>query len=84
VVAAGSEVRTAVNISVNPILRERRERLQAANAFMPISGVDDRVRLRVAVAFPSMAIAAKVVCGAHVGTAKWRPLQRTASVILAA
>jgi hypothetical protein len=74
VVLAGSEIRNAINPSTNPILRERRERLEAANVLMPIAGIEDRVRLRVAVAFPSAAIAAKVVCGAHVNAKTWRPL----------
>jgi hypothetical protein len=83
VVAAGSEVRETINPSVNPILHARRARLKAANALMAISGVADRMRLAVAVAFPSMAIAAKVVCGAHVNARLWRPVQRPAAVILA-
>jgi predicted GIY-YIG superfamily endonuclease len=71
VVMAGSEVRTVVNQSVNPILHTRRAELVAAKALAEIPGIGDRVRLRVAVWFPSAAIAAKVVTGAHVDSSKW-------------
>ncbi|WP_445219752.1 hypothetical protein ACKWRH_06235 [Bradyrhizobium sp. Pa8] len=71
VVAAGSEVRSVVNASVNPILRTRRAELAAADALADIPGIQDRLRLRVAVLFPSAAIAAKVVTGAHVSSGKW-------------
>ena len=72
VVMAGSEIRTAVNPSVNPILHTRRAELAAAQALTPIPGVRDRQRLRVAVWFPSAAIAAKTVTGAHVDSSKWQ------------
>lgn len=72
VVMAGSEIRTAVNTSVNPILHTRRAELAAAQALTPIPGVQDRQRLRVAVWFPSPAIAAKTVTGAHVDSSKWQ------------
>lgn len=71
VVAAGSEVRSIVNTSVNPILHTRRAELAAAEALAAIPGIQDRLRLRVAVCFPSAAIAAKVVTGAHVSSGKW-------------
>lgn len=71
VVTAGSEVRNLVNQSVNPILHTRRAELAAADALAPIPGIEDRLRLRVAVCFPSAAIAAKVVTGAHVNSGKW-------------
>lgn len=71
VVTAGSEVRSLVNQSVNPILHTRRAELAAAEALAPITGIQDRLRLRVAVCFPSAAIAAKVVTGAHVNSGKW-------------
>jgi hypothetical protein len=71
VVAAGSEVRNVVNASVNPILHTRRAELAAADALAAIPGMQDRLRLRVAVMFPSAAIAAKVVTGAHVSGGKW-------------
>jgi hypothetical protein len=38
--------------------------------------VTNRLRLNVAVAFPSKAIAAKVLTGVHVGTDRWRMLVR--------
>lgn len=71
VVMAGSEVRTSVNASVNPILHTRRAELADAQALAPIPGVQDRQRLCVAVWFPSAAIAAKVVTGAHTHGGKW-------------
>lgn len=71
VVMAGSEVRALVNASVNPILHTRRAELAAAGALAPISGIHDRLRLCVAVWFPSAAVAAKVVTGAHVASCTW-------------
>jgi hypothetical protein len=71
VVTAGSEVRGVVNPSVNPILHNRRAELAAAEALTAIPGIQDRLRLRVAVCFPSAAIAAKVLTGAHVSSGKW-------------
>jgi predicted GIY-YIG superfamily endonuclease len=71
VVTAGSEVRSLVNASVNPILHTRRAELVAAQALTMIPGIQDRLRLRVAVRFPSAAIAAKVLTGAHVSGGKW-------------
>jgi hypothetical protein len=71
VVMAGSEVRREVNASVNPILHTRRRELEAARVLADIDRREDRQRLLVAVWFPSRAIAAKVVTGAHVGGAKW-------------
>jgi predicted GIY-YIG superfamily endonuclease len=64
IVMAGSELRSAVNPSAPPILSSRRADLTAADALATIPGVSDRLRLRVAVWFPSRAIAAKVLCGA--------------------
>ncbi|AMA56832.1 hypothetical protein BCCGELA001_11640 [Bradyrhizobium sp. CCGE-LA001] len=71
VVTAGSEVRSLVNQSVNPILHTRRAELAAADALSPIPGIQDRGRLRVAVCFPSAAIAGKVLTGAHVNSGVW-------------
>jgi hypothetical protein len=84
VVAAGAELRIPVNLSANPIVNTRREELKAGNAVADIEGVTDRVRLVKAVAFPSAAIAAKVVTGAHVNSGKWRLLGQAQPVILAA
>jgi hypothetical protein len=83
IVAAGSEVRTQTNGSVNAITRSRRDELFNAEVLSGIPGVDDRRRLVAAVAFPSMSIAAKVVCGAHT-TNRWTPLARSRAVVLAA
>jgi hypothetical protein len=83
IVAAGSEVRTQTNGSVNAITRSRRDELFNAGVLSSIPGIDDRRRLVAAVAFPSMSIAAKVVCGAHT-TNRWTPLARSRAVVLAA
>jgi hypothetical protein len=71
VVMAGSEVRTLVNASVNPILHTRRKALDEAGVLADIPGIGERKRLLVSVWFPSMAIAAKVLTGAHVASSKW-------------
>ncbi|MCW5691651.1 MAG: hypothetical protein KIT48_04740 [Pseudolabrys sp.] len=74
VVAAGSEMRLMTNGSANDRTKARRDRLIEAQAFDDCGAGRDRYRLRIAVAFPSRAIAAKVLCGAHVASDKWRPL----------
>jgi hypothetical protein len=81
IVAAGSEMRDSLNASVNGHTRRRRAEL-LAQAVEAIPGVEDRRRLRLAVAFPSRAIAAKVLCGAHVGSDKWRPLGCATPVVV--
>jgi hypothetical protein len=83
VVAAGSEVRSQTNDSVNAITRTRREELRKAGVLAAITGVVDRRRLVVAVAFPSESIAAKVVCGAHTA-GRWIPRSPSKAVWLAA
>jgi hypothetical protein len=83
VVAAGSEMRRITNPSVTPQTVARRQRLIATGTAMPVDGLDDRLRLQVAVAFPSRAIAAKVLCGAHVGSEKWRPLRAECPIFMA-
>jgi hypothetical protein len=52
------------------------KRLLRDDLTSPIAGVTNRLRLNVAVAFPSKAIAAKVLTGVHVGTDRWRMLVR--------
>jgi hypothetical protein len=49
-----------------------------------IRGIEDRKRSMVAIAFPSKAIAAKVVCGAHVDSSKWQLLQVEQPIMLTA
>ncbi len=75
VVTAGSELRCDINASVNPILRTRRVELEGAGVLADITGrhhrCSDRRRLLVSVWFPSPAIAAKVITGAHVASSKW-------------
>lgn len=80
VVAAGSEIRTVTNDSVDAITRKRREQLFRANVLAEIAGVSDRRRLMVAVAFSTESIAAKVTCGAH-SAPSWTPLPQRAVVL---
>ena len=84
VVMAGSELRTQVNSSVNPILHTRRAELVAAGALGAIPGVQNRQRLLLAVWLPSAAIAAKVLTGAHVTSSKWIQPRRPRGVLVAA
>jgi hypothetical protein len=53
VVTAGSEIRTLVNPSVNPILHKRRAELETAGVLAEIPGLSERKRLLAAVWFPS-------------------------------
>jgi hypothetical protein len=84
VVTAGSEVRRDINASVNPILHTRRNQLAAAGVLAEIPGLDDRLRLTVSVWFPSPAIAAKTITGAHVASNKWMPVADPRPFVLAA
>jgi hypothetical protein len=84
VVMAGSEVRSLVNASVNPILHTRRAALEEAGVLADIPGLFDRKRLLVSVRFPSMAIAAKVLAGAHVASSKWTTVRDARLFVLAA
>lgn len=65
-------MRRVANASAIGRPAERRDELIATDAVADIDNVNDRYRLRVAVTFPSKAIAAKVLSGAHVGSNKWR------------
>jgi hypothetical protein len=71
VVMAGSEVRCEVNPSAPPVVERLRCELATAEALVAIPRVETRQRLCVAVRFPSAAIAAKVITGAHVDSSKW-------------
>jgi hypothetical protein len=84
VVTAGSEVRTLINPSVNPILHTRRKDLADAGVLAEIPGLSDRMRLTVSVWFPSSAIAAKVITGAHVASSKWTALRNPRPFVIAA
>jgi hypothetical protein len=84
VVMAGSEVRTVVNASVNPILHTRRAALEEASVLAEIPGLLERKRLLVSVWFPSMAIAAKVLTGAHVASSKWSAVPDARPFVIAA
>jgi hypothetical protein len=84
VVTAGSEVRALINASVNPILHIRRAGLADAGVLAAIPGLTDRLRLMVSVRFPSAAIAAKVLTGAHVASSKWTALRNPQPFIIAA
>lgn len=81
VVAAGSEVRRAPNESVDRLTKRRHDQLLGAGVLAPIPGVSDRLRLVVAVAFPTPSIAAKTVCGAHT-PGRWLPLEPAKAVWL--
>jgi predicted GIY-YIG superfamily endonuclease len=84
VVMAGSEIRSAVNPSAPPIVETRRNELADAEALVGVPGVQDRQRLCVAVRFPSAAIAAKVVTGAHVDSSKWVQPRYPRPILIAA
>jgi hypothetical protein len=84
VVTAGSEVRTLINPSVNPILYKRRKELADAGVLAEIPGLSDRMRLTVSVWFPSSAIAAKVITGAHVASSKWTALRNPRPFVITA
>lgn len=84
VVAAGSEVRSEINASVNPILHTRRDELEGAGVLAGIPAVADRRRLLASVWFPSPAIAAKVITGAHVASNKWTAVHDPRPFVLAA
>jgi len=83
IVAAGSEMRGEVNPSANQHTRDRRERLVNSGAAKAVDETHERYRLDVAVAFPSRAIAAKCLAGAHVGSEKWRPLRAERPCVIA-
>lgn len=80
VVAAGSEIRTTTNDSVDSITRKRREELLRAGVLAEIPGLSDRRRLTVDVAFATESIAAKSTCGAHTAP-PWTPLPARAVVL---
>lgn len=82
IVAAGSEIRTQTNASCDVVTRGRREDLFQAGVLEGIAGLEDRRRLVAAVAFPSLSIAAKVVCGAH-SAGRWASLSRPRVIVLA-
>ncbi|MDA9422919.1 hypothetical protein [Bradyrhizobium sp. CCBAU 53380] len=82
VVSAGSEVRLAINHSAPALTRSRRDELFAAGVLAPIPGVVDRRRLTVAISFPSVSIAAKVLAGAH-SAGRWVARDPTQAVWLA-
>jgi hypothetical protein len=81
IVAAGSEIRAMTNGSTNAVTRARRDDLFRAGVLERIPGIDARRRLMAAVAFPSAAIAAKVICGAHTA-GRWQALARVPVVML--
>jgi len=84
VVTAGSEIRNQINASVNRIVFTRRDELAEAGVLAAIPGLSDRMRLTVSVGFPSMAIAAKIITGAHVAGTKWIPLRNQQPFVIAA
>ena len=84
IVAAGSDFHLVETPSVNEIIKLRRKELLAKDVLKPMRDADDRLRSVVAIAFPSKAIAAKVFCGAHVDSSKWRKLQVEQPILLTA
>jgi hypothetical protein len=72
VVLQGSEIRKEQNASIIQKIRTCRMRLLAGDLTEKIPGVSDRERLRKRVIFPSKAIAAKSLSGAHLRTDNWR------------
>lgn len=83
VVMPGAEMRTPVNGSAHDIIETRRNELRDKKALVPISGIANRERLLVAVWFPSPAIAAKVVTGAHAPARVWVPRRFPQPIIIA-
>lgn len=83
VVMPGAEMRTPVNGSAHDIIETRRNELRDKKALVAISGVANRERLLVAVWFPSPAIAAKVVTGAHAAARVWVPRRFPQPIIIA-
>jgi hypothetical protein len=84
IVAAGSEMRLLANESTNSLTLSRRADLDRAGVLSDIPGVADRRRLTTAVAFPSISIAAKILCGAHTSGHRWIPLRPSRPIILEA
>jgi predicted GIY-YIG superfamily endonuclease len=84
IVAAGSDFHNVETPSVNEIIKTRRKELLARGVLQTIRGISDRKRSMVAIAFPSMAIAAKVLCGAHVDSSKWQLLRVEQPIMLTA
>jgi hypothetical protein len=83
VVMPGSEVRKTVNASAHKIIIDRRNELKDRKALVAIHGDPDRLRLVAAVWFPSAAIAAKVVTGAHIGSRIWQPVRHPNTILIA-
>jgi hypothetical protein len=83
VVAAGSEMRKGTTASVESHIVDRRKELIGREVLVAIPGVDDRSRLNRPVAFPTLAMAAKVLTGSDVGKSNWRPLPAATPVIIA-
>lgn len=78
VVARGSEVRNVEMPSLRKNIKALRADLRAKGIVTPIVGVKDRLRFETAWPFPTAAVAAKFVAGAHVAATKWvRPRSST-------
>jgi hypothetical protein len=72
VVLPGSEIRKEENASIIQKIRTRRLRLLAGDLTERMPGISNRERLKMRVVFPSKAIAAKSISGAHLRTDHWR------------
>lgn len=71
VVLCGSYMRAELNNSANKIFASRRKKLIESGAVVPVATNPELYRFTVSVAFRSAAVAAKVVCGAHVHGGHW-------------
>jgi hypothetical protein len=71
VVAQGSEVRNVEMPSLRQSIKTLRADLRAKGIVTPIVGVKDRLRFETAWPFPTAAMAAKFVAGAHVAATRW-------------
>lgn len=78
VVAKGSEVRDVEMPSLRKNIKALRADLRAKGIVTQFAGVKDRLRFETAWPFPTAAVAAKFVAGAHVAATKWvRPRRST-------
>lgn len=78
VVAPGSDFKLVAKKGLSRHNLDRRTFIEGAGILESIPGVDDRARLRAALAFGSDSIAAKVVVGKHVTSAFWKPEPQSA------
>jgi hypothetical protein len=73
IVVPGSEFNRVARKGLTKHNLKRRAFVEDAGVLEDIPGVTDRARLRVALAFDSAAVAAKILVGKHVGSKVWVP-----------